>query len=62
VRRVLGREALGLLRTAEARGESVMVTVRRQLTTVPKTSVRRAFGGSERMEEGGMLCGGDVCS
>ena len=60
MRRVLGREAVGLLRTAEARVESVVVTVRRQFTTVPKTSVRSAFGGSERIEEGDMVMGWEL--
>ena len=40
-----GREMVGELRAEEAWVERAVVTVRRQLTTVPKTSVRRALGG-----------------
>ena len=48
-RRVLGRDAVGELRTSEAWVLRAVVTVSRQLTIVPKTSVRRALGGSVRM-------------
>lgn len=57
-RRVLGREALGELSVSLAWVFRAVVTVRRQFTMVPKTSVRRAFGGFLRMEGVDMVSGG----